>query len=202
MAIIKHRLPSRSEAWLLFIACAFVVNVWSIFNLLRWMPSLLGHLKPVEILVVFSYTQVFALIESIVVFVAILLIGFILPQGALRDHWIAKGSIIVFITGLWTVGYHYFADLLSAWRDFVDFLYPRLGLQVSEVGLLTAGFAIMVIAWITSYIIVLRRLYARIRQKEAFADRIHNLVERLAVLTLLYLASGLLGGIVVLIRNL
>jgi hypothetical protein len=196
MFAIRQRLPSKQEARSLFFACAFTVNAWSIYNLLRWMPSMLPRLRIPQTVIIVSYTQAFALLESLVVFLAIISAGVILPKGALRDHWVAKGSSFLFISTAWAILYHNFPAFVPVWS--------RLG-QIIDSIIATAvggqttffGFTIFVIAYISLYVILLLGVFIRIQQKPTFADGLQTLVDRMLVLALAYILIDLLGVFIV-----
>ena len=197
LSLIQNRLPSRREAALVFTACAFVINFWSIFNILNWMPSFLLHLRWWEILAVVSYIQAFALLESVIIFGVIVLAGVILPYRALRSDWVNKGSIFILVTGTWMVVYRYLPDILPQLIARAGALAVRFAIPETRVYLWTIGLFLFV--WIASYLVGLRGLYGIASRK---ANRMQEFLERLQVLTYLYLSTGLIGAVIVLLRNL
>ena len=197
---LSNRLPSQRQALLLFIASAFVINIWSIINLLRWMPSLLGNLAFPSVLVVVAYAQTFALIESFVVFLFLALIGFLAPKRFLRNNGVAKGTVFLFITALWTISYHYLSPILLAWKKGLEAFNQIIGSPLSEGQLIILGMGVFIFLWIVGYIFLLVWSASKIRTSEIFVQRIHTFLERLSVLTAVYIALDALAGIFILIR--
>ena len=197
MHILRQRLPSRQEARSLFIACAFIINAWSIYNLLRWLPSMLPRLQVTQTIIILSYTQAFALLESLAVFLAIIFLGILLPKAALRDHWVAKGSSFLFISAAWTILYHHFPSFVPVWSKLgriIRSVIPATAIRDQSTFL---GFLLFVVIYIGLYVTLLALIFKRIQHRRAFADGWQTLVDRLLVLVLVYVILDIICVIVV-----
>jgi hypothetical protein len=197
LKVIQKRLPSRREALLLFVACAFVVNLWSYINLLQALPSLLGQLRLAETLIVISYVLGFALFESVLVFIAMIIIGMILPGGVIRDDWVAYGALFVFIISMWAISFHYLPYIFLAWNNLVQFLNRFVILPISENIFIMVGLILFLFTWILFFAFLMIWMHYQIRRGGSIAIRIHVLLERLVVLTFIYLAVDILCSLVV-----
>ena len=149
-----------------------------------------------------SYTQAFAVLESLFVYLVVILLGLLLPKRMLRDQWAAKGAVFVFVTSLWTISYHYLQSILVAWQGFFEMIVYKLGLGFSKTQLLSIGIAVFGVMWIMCYVLTLRWNFRYIRHRPAYVKVIRDGLDRLAPLAYLYLGFGVFGGLVVLLRNL
>jgi hypothetical protein len=205
-----ERFPTRDEWKYLFISYAFVVNLWSIIQLLNWMPAFILRLRGIEIVSIIAYILGFALIESLLLLGFSVFIGVVSPGVILRDHWLIKSVLLFGTTALWAAVYHLLPDILLAWKHGLTALAAVLGITLSQEELLrfTLGtlVSIMLTLFLGSYFITLRRIYRLIARREAYVDvlyhRIKRIIERLEVLTYFYVSFDVLGLVIVLFRNL
>ncbi|MBE9474304.1 MAG: hypothetical protein IMY85_05390, partial [Chloroflexi bacterium] len=93
MATFSARFPSRVDLWLTLSSIIFVVNVWAIINILRAIPSWILSRTIWEIVGIISYPLAFALLESIVFLLGLVILAVILPGKLLRDNFVAQGSL-------------------------------------------------------------------------------------------------------------
>jgi hypothetical protein len=200
--IFKRRLPNRREAILLLFACAFFINIWSIFNLLKVIPSLLLRLRMSQIIYVISYTQTFALLESIIVWLIFILLCIIFPRKILRDRMAAKGTIIVSMTTLWAISFHYLDGITKFLGSSISFLSKLISLTSYEFQVHNISIISFVFLWLFIYLSGLIIGLIRLSKVKQFENRIYNYLERLEVLTWFYLSLDILSFLVVINLNL
>ncbi len=132
-----------------------------------------------DLIGVFAYTQAFALFESSILFTVLLVLAFALPWRLLREDFIVRGTALIFLTSPWAFGVY----LLIVGNEF-----RNLGL-IGQLALLIAY-----LAWLgAAYLLILRH--------ELVRRAVRGLVERIAVLSVFYLAVDVISVGVVLVRN-
>ena len=100
---------SKSGLWSLYLTCAFPLHVWTIILSLRDFSWVAERTNSWDAIGVVSYGLVFALVESLLVFLVALLLGFLISKKWDEDRRIALMGLLVFITSLWAIGsYLYF----------------------------------------------------------------------------------------------
>lgn len=177
MVTFRSRFAPRRDILLLFGACVFPVQVWSIVNVLREVPAWVLRLSLWDLIGVIAYTQAFALLESAIIFLVLILLGAILPGRLFRDRFVAQGSMAVFLTSAWAVAAHYSDDAIRLWSAKMFLL----------------GFAV--------YLASVAVFYGLIHRHDRLAEAIRSLVERLLVLSLLYVSIDVLSLLIVAFRN-
>ena len=178
----KNRL-TRNELKLIFVACAFPIHIWAIVLGLREVPAWLLRLNPGELIGMFSYVLVFALVESALVFVITVVLVWFLPDRLLASgeaepitNRVAAAASMITLAVVISLALHLFPMIL----DSVGFLFTLA--LLAPVGL---GSAI---------------LWFRSRSRPGFLIR--KGLSQLAMLTFTYLIFDLFGLIVVIFRNL
>ena len=94
---IEDRFPSKKEAWLVFSACIFPIHIWITIVFLYNFPSLILKANLVQILGVLSYTLVFAVFESMVLFGFLVLLAAVLPRRFFRERFVFLGTLLALI---------------------------------------------------------------------------------------------------------
>lgn len=165
------------EIILVFAVCVFPIHAWAILNVLREVPAWVLRLTSWELIGVIAYTQAYALVESLVLLIILVVLGMLLPVRLYRNKFIAYSAMIVFITTFWTVLAHY-NDGQIRLMGLTQFL-PWLGFYILSIGI--------------GYLLVWR--YDRV------ASSIQAIVERIMVLSFIYVFIALLSVFVVIFRN-
>lgn len=177
-SFLQRRLATRQQAFLLFSAVAVPVYSWAIFRFLERMTGWLYFHTIGEILSILAYVLLFALFESAVITILLLLLAAILPRSFFHRHLVSTGAMLFFIVIPGLIIFHYrFDDLRQMSR-------PLLLAGVAAYGLIALG------------------LYLLVQRSQPLRRQLHNLAERLSVLTYIYVPLSLLALIVVLVRNL
>lgn len=178
MAIFKSRGLSRGDLSLAFVAIAFPVHVWAIINILNFLPSWLLRLSIWELAGVIGYPLVEALLESCIVWLVLVALGFLLPRKWLAEKFVALSSALVW--------------LLAAWTVLVQFIFGRIlqwGPGQMIPGLLLVAFSFGFVTWL-------------VKRHGRIEGWIKRLVQGLVVLTYFYMVFDMLGLVVVILRNL
>ncbi len=176
--IFRERLPPRGDLLTVLATCVFVVHSWSILGILRNLTIWMLHWAPWEMIGLVSYTFLFSLIESLVVFFMLLFLAALLPRRFLRSSFSLRGSMLVMMAALW-LGVSHQAFDPQAGRTLWVYALALLGFSAT-IGLLP--------------LLVLRY--------ERFRRAILSFVDRLSVLAGLYVLLDVLSLGVVFLRNL
>jgi hypothetical protein len=141
------------------------------------MPGWLQFLNLWDIASIFAYTQAFALLESVLVLVFLIVLGVVLPPWFFRDYFAAQGSMVVFMTVLWTAVFQSIKAEIRLW-SLGEFIFW------AALSLMTVG---------VSCVLIHRSGRVKVAV-QAFA-------ERLTVLLYIYVPLGLLSLVIVVVRN-
>jgi hypothetical protein len=173
----KARFPSRHATWLAFSSIVFVINVWAIINILRAVPSWILSRTIWEMIGIISYPLAFALLESAVFLIGLVILAVILPGKLLRESFAAQGSLAGLLATLGMVLGHLYGKDFGIWsvRGFSKYLLILVGIVIAS--------------WILIYF--LKRL----------RSVIESIAERLSPLSTVYLALDLLAVIIIIVRN-
>lgn len=173
----NKRLPSKQEILHVFAACVVPVYSWSIFVFLWKMPSWLNFLNLDfwSLASILAYALAFALLESVVLLLGLVLLAAVFPQRLFRDRFVAQSGVIILLTTGWAIVLQ--RPEVAAWT-----LKPLL---LSAV--------VYLILVVVSCVLVYR--YKRLEKA------MDALVERLTVFLYIYIPASFLGVIVVILRN-
>jgi hypothetical protein len=179
--IFKRRGVSREDILLVFAACIFPVFIWSFYNLLNEIPSFVLRLNLGDLFGTSAYVLAFALLESLLFFLALFivmsLLAFILPRKLWGDHFMAIGSML--------------AILISAVAMYFQLNYDRviklsLKRTLFELGLVGLTFVIY---------------YVLILSFPRFESAIRSIVRGVSVLSIFYAFLGCLSVLIIIFRN-
>lgn len=177
MSVFKGRIPPQRELLPVFSLGFVLVYSWSILMFFNYLPGWLMYLNGWTILGIFAYGQVFALFESLVIFLLLILLALLLPGNWLRAHFVPQASLLLLIATAGALLVHSMGDVP---------LWPSKRLLLGLAGYL--GLAV-------ASALLLRRF-------PRFAGAVERAARRLVILLYLYLPLVLLSGVVVLLRNL
>jgi len=182
---------SKQGLWSLFLTCAFPLHVWTIILAFRDFSWVSERTNSWDAVGVASYGLIFAFVESLVVFLAAILLGFLISKKWSEDRRIALIGILVFVTSLWAM---------------VSYLYFMLGWSVpGEAILFMAGlahplrFLYAVILFLVGITISIPAYFTL--QSDKFLQGVQGLFGRLSLLTLFYLFFDFAGLVIIVIRN-
>ena len=186
-----RRRYSRQGLWSLFLICALPLHVWTLILVFRDMSWVIERTNVWDAIGVASYGMVFALAESIIMFVVMALLGFLTPNQWLPQTRIGFLSLLVLILSVWAMT----AQLMVIWnislpgnlaKLLIESHHPVRYLYATVLLIITLTVLVPVYSFMTS-------------KKTVFI--LQDLIERLSTLTVVYLLFDLLGILVVRLRN-
>jgi hypothetical protein len=176
------RFPRRQDILYVFGGVVFIVYAWAVQGFFYQLSSLRLYHNIGDIFAVFCYLMAFALLESVLFLGVLIVLAFLLPSQWFKDGFAVKGFLAVLVSG-------------SAMVMLQKYLYSQQmnNYQMPSsttlfVGLL-AGFVLLIIL-----ILLVQRI-----------SQVRNIVlafeERLQVFLYVFVPLGILGFIVVVLRN-
>ena len=182
---------SKSGLWSLYLTCAFPLHVWTIILSLRDFSWVAERTNSWDAIGVVSYGLVFALVESLLVFLVALLLGFLISKKWDEDRRIALMGLLVFITSLWAIiSYLYFMLNVSVPCKSILFM---AGLAHPLRFLYAVSFALVVPTIVLPTFLMLR--------SEKLLQGLQGFFERLSLLTQFYLFFDFVGLVIIIVRN-
>jgi hypothetical protein len=166
------------DVWLASVPIVLSVHIWSLLHVFDGLPAWINRLTTWELTGAIAYTQVFAMLESVLVLVAFLVVSFFLPKRWFADQLAPATTLIVLVATGWAIAAHNYDKVIRTWgvRDFLPWL-------------------ILVVISLTLALVLVSR-------SEKVKNILSGFVERAVVLSALYLFIDSLSVIIVLIRNL
>ncbi len=191
--ISKPKYYSRQGLWSLFLMCAFPLHLWALilfFNDYAWIAK---RTNAWDAIGVGSYGLVFALVESTLVFLGAVLLGFFVSTKWEQNRRLALMSVLVLVTSLWAmIGQLYFLSHLSISLPVPLTLFLlRSGHPVRYLNLLAA-----IIIGLT----VLAPAFFILKSQKTL-HFVMDSIERISLLTIFYLFFDFIGLIIIIIRN-
>ncbi len=182
---------SKQGLWSLFLVCAFPLHVWTIilaFKDFSWVTERTNSWDAVGVV---SYGLIFTFIESIMIFLVALLLGFLISKKWGEERQITLMGFLVLIASLWAMGsYLYFMLQVSILGETVDFLVSQAH-PLRFLYLVSLFFVGPTVAIPTYFVL----------RSEKFFKGVQGLFDRLSLLTLFYLFFDLVGLVIVIVRN-
>jgi len=171
--------------------CAFPIHVWSIVSItldFGWISVQRGTLNAIGFA---SYALVFALFESFIFFLFILILSSLLPKQWKEDKVFAQLSIISFVISVWAIAnpVYFLMELTPPgiiWRIFF---------HVNRFSAITLPiFIILIILTVTLpiYFII---------KRESLTNKIKSISERIVLLSSIYVIIDIIAFINIVIRN-
>jgi hypothetical protein len=93
-AILRERFSSKGFLQI-FVYCAFPIHLWTILNMLRDVPSWAFYMRYGELFSSIAYTMSFALIETLILFLPVVVLGMLLPKRWVRDKFVPLVSVLL-----------------------------------------------------------------------------------------------------------
>jgi len=167
----------------MFAACAFPVHTWSILILMWELPAWIIRLDLWELLGVIAYTQAFALVESLIILLGMLLLTALLPRkwfrnGALdRNKVVALNTVVVFSVTVWVIT-----------------------AQVNYEVVRTLSMRSL-LPWLIACLASIALIYILVYRYKKLETLIVSFVDRLLTLATVYLFMDILSILVIVVRN-
>jgi hypothetical protein len=179
MNLFRHRLPEQQEIMQVLGTTTFIVFGWSLGGFFYRFPSfLLGH-DIGSLVGILGYMLSFALLETLLILVALILLCVLLPQKWFKEGFAYKGSVTVLIAALAMVQLQ---DLMGKLES------------LPERGILYQGLLFTLL--ITFALILVLQLVKPLQKI------LLEIVERMQIFAYIYLPLAVVGLLVVIVRNL
>ncbi len=175
----------------LFLTCAFPLHFWALILIFRDISWLAERTNLWDAIGAASYGMLFALSESVLIFLVVALLGLVIPAQWSPDRRIAFLALLILLLSMWGM----ISQLLFLW----DVSLPARAIEFlrsSSHPLRILYAACLVIVAPT----ILLPVYFFIRSKKSVV-LMRDLMERLSLLTMFYLFFDFVGLAIVLIRN-
>jgi hypothetical protein len=201
---LSELFPSKKEMYALLVVCSLPSHVWGMIQFLYRVPSYILDLKMAEILGVFSYNQVFILLEGLAVTAVLLAVSILLPYRLLRKHLLTRGTLFALITAIWFVLFNFHRDIVKAllpgWGRLLRFLGSTFEISIAwnEYYMLVYMFVSL---WVASLPIAIHVSFRLASGKPKFGSWVQKLPDRLSVLFILFFLLDLVSIIIVFARN-
>ncbi len=164
---------SRQNVFHLFVICAFPVHVWAIIGYFEQAPAWLLRMDVLELAAMAGYQLLFALVESLIVFACVWLAAAILVRW-LGEATVPAAALFVLLT-----------SLASIWAQLDNGLFRSfwaIVIGIAYLALVVGG------AWFA-------------RRNQTFSRGVMSVVERLAILSMLYFVFDAIGIVLVILRQ-
>lgn len=191
LANSKSQIYSRQALWSLFLMCAFPLHFWTLLPAFRDVSWLTERSSLWDAIGVVSYGMIFIFSETAIIFLITTLLGLLVSRRWDKDRRVALLSIPVLITAMWAIVCQLYVLMrISISDQIIVFLahqeHPVRYLYLISLVLMTPTF--------------LLPTYLVLRSDKALRF-VQDLIERISLLTVIYLFFDVAGLIVVVIRN-
>ena len=184
---------SRSQARRLFLAVVFPVHFWAVLLFILNAPTPQHANAWGEALALAAYILLFAFVESAIIFVALLLLAWLLPRRWMPEQRLGALLVILALLVLWALVSQLATLLVIPQSTF--FLY--IGINLANTLLYRQiAMGLIVLSVLLSVIAALR-----LGSSPRFAKRLGPLLERIELLSALYLLFDLAALVFVISRN-
>jgi hypothetical protein len=171
---------------------AFPIHLWTIILVLRDFSWVAERTNAWDAVGVAAYGMVFAFIESVFVSIIVVLLGFLLPKQWEEKKRLAFLGLLIFIVALWAIlGQLFFLLGFMVPAPIINFLSD----SSHPLRLLYAGLASLV------SLTLIVPTYLIVRSDRVWRS-VYNFMDRLAVLSAIYLVFDGISLIIIIFRNL
>ncbi len=182
---------TKQGLWSLFLMCVFPLHVWTLILAFRDFSWVSERTDAWDAVGVVAYGLLFTLVETLLIFGILVLLGYLVLTYWDVDHRVALLSCLVWIAAIWAMlDQLFFLAGASLPHWFIAFLvssgHPLRVFYVVLIGLI--GITVAVPAW---FVLRPGRGYAIMR----------GLMERLSTLAVFYLVLDLIAVVIVIVRN-
>ena len=186
------RYYTRQKLWLLFLTTAFPIHVWTIIRILEDFSWVAERTQTWDAIGAGAYGLVYALVESVLLFLVVALLGFLLPRRQPENKRMVLLSILYLGAALWAMAVQlYSLRGASPSPALAHFLlqtgHPLWALYAAA--LLLIGLTVLLPAFL-------------VYRSERAVSAILNIIDRLSVLVTMYLVVDVAAILIVIGRNL
>lgn len=178
---LKSRLPSAPEALSVFSIFVFFVFSWTLYRAFWYVPSWLEYLSVWSILVIVAYVLAFALFESAFLLALVVFFSLFFPLKVFKEKYALQGSSLALLLSVGAFLLQRKINLVYRLELWQLLAYPLVALFASVV-------LVVLLAFLFNRFSLLGRL-------------VNAVVERMLIFVYLYVPLGVLGLLVVLVRN-
>jgi len=182
MKSITNRLPSREQAFLLLLAILFPINFWALVIFLQELPAYVLRMSAWEVLGVLAYLLTVALIDSLVLLAVSIILLFFMPASLLVGRYATAGTISAYLIILWLIPIQYQENFAARF----------IIVQQSWFGWF----------WLALLVISLVLCSAILTRSDKFERMMRAYLDRLSLLSSVYLFFNVTGLLIVVTRNL
>ena len=193
MTLVKPNSPlyTKQGLWSLFLMCVLPLHFWTLILAFRDLSWLIDRSNLWDAITVASYGMVFAFVESMLIFLIAILLGFLVPKYWDYQHRTALLSILVIITALWAMVDQLFALLNVSLPGGLLYFIAQQGHPLR---------VLYIIALLLVAPTVLIPTYLILKSDKVF-KMVRGLIGRFTLLAAFYLLFDVIGLIIVVIRN-
>jgi hypothetical protein len=181
----------RSDWFKLFLVCAFPLHLWTILMVFRDVNWVAERTTSWDAVGFSGYALFYTLIESLLLFGFIALLGFIIPKNWNLTLRFVVLSLVAFILAGWSIMEQLILIVFWGWlrhlADTLTFLFT----SPWSAYVLFAG---LIVISVTVPLLLLRK-------HPGLQEKVYSVLERLTLLSGLYLFIDVIGMIIILIRN-
>lgn len=181
----------------IFLACAFPIHVWSLLMVLQDVAWIADRTQVIDAFSYAAYSLLFALVESMVVFLILMILSPLAYSYWKKDEMAAAMISLYYVVVLWAVAlqiYYYYKEKIPELDDVIVNKFFIGGALITQWMLMIVLF-LLVIASVILPVVMLQRWHR-------FAPAMNEFISRVTVLTSFYLVFDLFGICLILIRNL
>lgn len=102
---LLSRLPGKQYTIKLFATAVFIVYGWTIYASFWKIPSWIFYLRLNEIISVYAYSFLLDFLESILLTLGFIFLGFLLTRNLWKDGFLAA-SVVILIVSVWSALIH------------------------------------------------------------------------------------------------
>ncbi|MBN1146259.1 MAG: hypothetical protein JXA78_03310 [Anaerolineales bacterium] len=180
---LTDRLPTRQEAQSLLWMSVFPLHAWATIVFFHQLPSYLLKMSVFAALEIFAYALVYILLESILVSGILMLACLALPGRFCRGKWVPQSAIF----------------LLALMVAFLPFQFQTGVLEMISWNMDLYRF--LAVGWLALFFGLIGGLSVLIQRSQKVATALTSLVERISILSIIYLAIDTLCIIIILVRS-
>lgn len=182
---------NKQGLWSLFLTCAFPLLFWTLLLAFRDVSWITERTNTWDAVSVVAYGMVFTVMESVVFFIVVVILGFLISRKWSIERRVALLGTLVVITALWAMAaqiYFLFGARIPAL--FFNFLVytKRPVLAMYAIASITIFFSVS----IPTYFII---------QSEKSVKAAKNFMEQTSTLSMFYLFLAFIGLVIIIIRN-
>lgn len=176
VALLRNRLPTKHESFLVFTTAFVIIYSWSTLAFFNYLPGWMLFLDTWTIAGIFAYSQVFALFESLLALLFLVVVAAALPGRLFRERFVAQGAVIVFLAAAGAI-------ILQVTREIP--LWPS---KTLIFGILAFLLMVGILSWFVG-------------KYESIKAGIEKLIDRLVLLFYVYAPFVAISFVIIMLRN-